>query len=73
MSHDHVESLLEAKRQLDLTFDLFIKQYEAARPRLRFDGYRYIDKARTEVELAEHWLVKLQKTLEAALAAGGSG
>jgi hypothetical protein len=70
-TEEHVESLLEAKRKLDLTFDLFMRKYEAARPRLRFDGFRYLDKARTEVELAEHWIAKLNETLEAAIASGG--
>jgi hypothetical protein len=70
-----VEGLLESKRVLDMLFDRFVREYEAAaaHPKLhRFDLLRYLDKARTEIELAEHWLEKLRGTMaQATQAAAG--
>jgi hypothetical protein len=60
---------MEAKRELDRRFDRFIADYMAAAPKLhRFDLVRYLDKARTEIELAQHWLDKLHATLANASA-----
>jgi superfamily I DNA and/or RNA helicase len=62
-----VEGIIEAKRRLDNKFERFIKAHENVQPRARrFDLYRYGDKARTEFELAEHWLDKLMETLDRA-------
>lgn len=66
---DPYEKLLEEKRALDLKFEKFVATY-AKLPLRRFEMYRYLDKARTELDLSTHWIDKLQITLETAIAAG---
>ena len=67
---EELEALLEAKRCMDRKFERFVELYTGNHGKLRrIDLGHYLDRARTEIELTEHWLDRLMETLERATVA----
>jgi len=70
---DPIERLKEDLRALDVKVEQFIAAYERAPRGRRFDMYRNLDKGRSEISVAGHWIDEARKTIERMIELAANG